>query len=141
MDDASLTIAAVARVAGVGVETVRYYERRGLIRQPARGSGAYRRYGSDHVKRMQFVKRAQELGFSLEEVASLLELEDGTNRAKIQQIASARLSQIRDRMRGLRRMERTLAHLLDHCKSGRTLRCPIIDAIGSVDAAKTTGSP
>ena len=129
MDDAGLTIAAVAKAAGVGVETVRYYERRGLVRQPARRSGAYRRYGAEHVKRMRFVKRAQELGFTLEEVASLLELEDGTNRAEIRQIASARLLQIRDRMRGLRRMERTLAHLLDHCEAGGTVRCPIIDAI------------
>lgn len=136
MDEAGLTIAAVAEVAGVGVETVRYYERKGLIRQPPRRSGAYRRYGLEHVKRMQFVKRAQELGFTLEEVASLLELEDGTNRAKIQQVASARLLQIRDRLRRLRRMERTLAHLLAHCQSGGTLRCPIIDAIHGIKTGR-----
>lgn len=140
MEEAGLTIAGVAKAAGVGVETVRYYERRGLIRQPARRSGAYRRYGSDHVKRMQFVKRAQELGFSLEEVASLLELEDGTNRAQIQHIAAARLSQIRDRVRGLRRMERTLNHLLDHCKSGGTIRCPIIDAISGDESKVATSA-
>ena len=131
MDDAGLTIAAAAEAAGVGVETVRYYERRGLIRQPTQRNGAYRRYGLEHVKRMQFVKQAQELGFTLHEIASLLELEDGTNRAKIQQIASARLAQIRDRMRGLRRMERTLSHLLEHCRAGITVQCPIIDALSS----------
>lgn len=136
MDETGLTIAGVAREAGVGVETVRYYERRGLVRQPARRSGAYRRYGSEHVKRMQFVKRAQELGFTLEEVASLLELEDGTNRAKIQHIASARLLQIRDRIRDLRRMERTLKHLLDHCQSGGTIHCPIIEAISGAHTDK-----
>ena len=133
MESSGLTIAGVARAAGVGVETVRYYERRGLIRQPTRRVGAYRRYEPGHVKRMRFVKRAQELGFTLEEVATLLELEDGTNRTMIQQIASARLAQIRDRLRSLRRMEGALSHLLDHCKSGRSIRCPIIDAIGSTE--------
>ena len=139
MDSAGLTIAGVARAAGVGVETVRYYERRGLIRQPTRRVGAYRRYEPDHVKRMRFVKRAQELGFTLEEVATLLQLEDGTNRTMIQEIASVRLAQIRDRLRTLRRMEGALSHLLDHCKGGRTIRCPIIDAIGSTETRNAAG--
>ena len=131
MEDATLTIARAADAAAVGVETVRYYERRGLIPQPTQKIGAYRRYDSKHVARIRFIKRAQELGFTLEEVESLLELEDGANRAKIQQIASARLTQIRERLRALRGMERTLAHLLEHCHSGSTRRCPIIDALAN----------
>ena len=127
----SLTIARAADAAHVGVETIRYYERRGLIPQPTQKIGAYRRYDSKHVARIRFIKRAQELGFTLEEVESLLELEDGTNRTKIQQIASARLEQIRERVRALKRMERTLSHLLEHCHSGAAMRCPIIGALAS----------
>ena len=89
MVDVTLTIARAADAAAVGVETIRYYERRGLIPQPTQKIGAYRQYGSKHVARIRFIKRAQELGLTLEEVESLLELEDGTNRTKIQQIAGA----------------------------------------------------
>lgn len=129
MDDSGLTIAALARAAGVGVETVRFYERRRLVPQPARQNGGYRRYSAKHADRIRFVKRAQDLGFTLDEIASLLELEDGTNRAQIRRIASARLSQIRERVKGLRRIERALAHLLKHCETERARRCPIIDAM------------
>jgi MerR family mercuric resistance operon transcriptional regulator len=129
MDEAPLTIAGVARTAGVGVETVRYYERRGLIAQPKKSGGAYRRYGSDHVARIRFVKRAQELGFTLAEVQSLLKLEDGTDRKSIQRIAAERLQQVRARIADLRRIERTLAHLIDDCKKEATPSCPIIGAL------------
>ena len=124
-----LTIAGVARAAGVGVETVRFYERRGLISQPVKANGAYRRYGSDHVRRIRFVKRSQELGFTLEEIESLLRLEDGTDRRSVQKIATARLEQVRERIAALRRIERTLSHLLEDCRNGAGHRCPIIGAI------------
>lgn len=129
MQSSDLTIAGVADAAGVGVETVRYYERRGLIAQPEKTRGAYRRYGSDHVRRIRFVKRAQELGFTLEEIESLLELEDGTDRRSIQTIAGERLAQVRGRIADLKRIERTLSHLLEDCRKGTTPRCPIIGAI------------
>jgi len=130
MQEASYTIGDVAEAAGVGVETVRYYERRGLVPQPGRGMGAYRRYGKDHVYRIRFVKRAQALGFSLEEIQTLLELEDGTDRRSIRRIATARLEETRRRIADLRRIERTLAHLLHDCEShGKAPRCPIIAAI------------
>ena len=129
MDEPRFTIAAVAREAGVGVETVRYYERRGLIAQPKKALGSIRRYGSHHVRRIRFVKRAQELGFTLDEVDSLLELEDGSDRRSIQRIAGMRLEEVRSRISDLRRIERTLAHLIEHCRSGATPSCPIIDAI------------
>lgn len=130
MEAANLTIAGVAEDAGVGVETVRYYERRGLIEQPPRHNGAYRRYGLEHVERIRFVKRAQDLGFSLEEIATLLELQDGANRAQVRRVASARLEQIRARMTDLRRMERVLTHLLAECEAGKTPHCPIIETLG-----------
>jgi MerR family mercuric resistance operon transcriptional regulator len=141
MDDLGVTIARAAEAASVGVETVRYYERRGLIPQPTQRLGSYRRYGRNHVARIRFIKRAQELGFSLEEIQTLLTLQDGTNRTKIQQIATVRLTEIRSRLGDLRRMERLLARLLEHCRDGKGAKCPIIEAIagkeipGSVELA------
>jgi len=130
MQDASLTIGGVADAAGVGVETVRYYERRKLVPQPGRGSGAYRRYGSSHVNRVRFIKRAQALGFSLEEIGTLLMLEDGADRKSIRRIAAARLEETRRRIADLRRIEHALAHLLHDCEAhARAPRCPIIAAI------------
>jgi MerR family transcriptional regulator, mercuric resistance operon regulatory protein len=132
MQEAGFTIAGLAREASVGVETVRYYERRGLVPRPARTGDAYRRYGRGHVDRIRFVKRAQDLGFTLEEIATLLELEDGTDRRSIRRIARSRLEEIRRRIADLRRIERTLAHLLLDCEThGKAPRCPIISAIAS----------
>jgi MerR family mercuric resistance operon transcriptional regulator len=130
MDDASMTIAAVADAADVGVETVRYYERRGLIAQPTRKVGAYRRYDDSHVARIRFIKRAQELGFTLEEVEDLLQLQDGTDRRTIRTVARKRLEQIKNRVADLRRMEKTLTHVLHECETeSGTPHCPIIEAI------------
>lgn len=135
MEAGTLTIARVAEGAGVGIETVRYYERRGLIRQPDRRNGAYRRYDMDHVKRIRFVKRSQELGFSLDEVATLLELADGAKRAQVRSVASARLDQIRARIADMRRIERVLKRLLAECESGKTPHCPIIETLGRATVA------
>jgi MerR family mercuric resistance operon transcriptional regulator len=130
MNDLSLTIAGVADAAGVGVETVRYYERRGLIEQPKQKVGAYRRYDSKHVARIRFIKRAQELGFTLEEIEGLLELQDGTDRRSIRSIATRRLEQIRTRIADLRRIEKALGHVLHECEArAGTPQCPIIDAM------------
>ena len=129
-----MTIAGLAADAGVGVETVRYYERRGLIRQPEKRNGAYRRYGPEHARRIRFVKRAQELGFTLEEVETLLGLQDGANRAQVRRVAAARRDQIRAKMADLRRIDRVLTHLLAECESGKTPRCPIIETLGGKPA-------
>ena len=134
MEDASYTIGAVADAADVGVETVRYYERRGLVTQPKRGIGGYRRYGNGHVYRIRFIKRAQALGFSLEEIATLLQLEDGADRRSIRRIATARVEETRRRIADLQRIERVLAHLLHDCEAHSKARhCPIIAAISAHD--------
>jgi MerR family mercuric resistance operon transcriptional regulator len=126
------TIGDVADAAGVGVETVRYYERRGLVPQPSRGLRSYRRYGSGHVNRIRFIKRAQALGFSLEEIATLLKLEDGTDRRSIRRIAAERLEETRRRIADLKRIEHGLAHLLHECEThSKAPRCPIISAIAT----------
>ena len=92
--------------------------------------GAYRRYDDSHVARIRFIKRAQDLGFTLEEVEDLLRLQDGTDRRTIQRIAAKRLEQTRRRIADLRRMEKTLAHVLHECESesGKP-HCPIIEAM------------
>jgi MerR family transcriptional regulator, mercuric resistance operon regulatory protein len=132
MQDGKLTIARVARAAGVGVETVRYYERRGLVPQPKRGFGSYRHYQPDHVQRIRFIRRAQDLGFTLQEIASLLKLEDGADRRSIRSIAGARLEETRRRISDLKRIEGVLAHLLHDCEAhAKAPRCPIIAAIES----------
>ena len=135
MTQTDITIGDVAEAAGVGVETVRYYERRGLISQPARAMGGYRRYGGGHVHRIRFIKRAQDLGFTLEEIESLLKLEDGTDRRSIRRIASARLEETRHRIADLQRIERALSHLLHECEThAKSPRCPIIAAITDAGA-------
>ena len=133
MAQAEMTIGSVADAAEVGVETVRYYERRGLVPRPGKTAGAYRRYGPEHVGRIRFIKRAQALGFNLEEIATLLELEDGADRRSIRRIATARLEETRRRIVDLKRIEQALAHLLHDCEANsRAHRCPIIAAIAGI---------
>ena len=134
MPDASYTIGDIADAAGVGVETIRYYERRGLVAQPPRALGGIRRYGGNHVHRIRFIKRAQALGFSLGEIETLLELEDGADRRSIRRIAAVRLEDTRQRIADLKRIERVLAHLVHDCEAhARAPRCPIIAAITTAD--------
>ena len=85
----TLTIGALAAAANVGVETVRYYQRRGLLAEPPRAYGSVRRYGAAEVARIGFIRRAQELGFTLEEIGTLLQLQDGTDRRSIRRIATS----------------------------------------------------
>jgi MerR family mercuric resistance operon transcriptional regulator len=140
MDEANLTIGDLAEAAGVGIETVRYYERRKLVSRPDRRPGAYRKYGSGHVNRVRFIKRAQALGFSLEEIATLLQLEDGADRKSIRRIAAARLEETRRRIADLRRIEETLVHLLHDCEAhARAPRCPIIAAIEAPNGGAASG--
>ena len=125
----SLTIGRLARAADVGVETIRYYQDRKLLPVPE-SDGAFRYYPMSLVERIRFIKRAQELGFSLEEVRELLQLEDGTDRASIRRVAADRLSQIETKLADLRRMQRVLKDLLTECEHTKAdLPCPIIGTI------------
>lgn len=133
----SLTIGRLARSAGVGVETIRYYQQRGLLPLPAT-IGAYRHYPVTLIERIRFIKRAQELGFSLDEIAGLLRLEDGIDRSSIRQIASDRLKQIELKLSDLRRMQKVLKHLVTECAHTRAdLPCPIIATL-AVDTQPNT---
>ena len=119
-----LTIGKLAAAAGVNVETVRYYERRGLIAQPA-SSGAYRRYGAEHIERLAFIRRAQNMGFSLDEIVELMQLNDMTDHLQARQLAEAKIATISERITHLQQMQHALQHLVKTCKPGKP--CPIID--------------
>ena len=132
---ASMTIGALAQAAGVGVETVRYYQRRGLLPQPPPQHGSVRRYAPDVAARLRFIRRAQRLGFTLDEIASLLQLADGTDRRSIRRITAARLGELRARMADMQRMADALEHVLHACEHAeRAPRCPIIEAIETLPA-------
>ena len=125
----SLTIGRLARAADVGVETIRYYQDRQLLPVPP-SDGAFRYYPLSLVERIRFIKRAQELGFSLEEVRELLLLEDGADRMSIRRVAGERLSQIEAKLADLKRMQRVLQDLLTECEHTKAgLPCPIIGTI------------
>lgn len=138
---ATMTIGQLAQAAGVGVETVRYYQRRGLLPPPGASSGAYRRYGPAVAARLRFIKRAQQLGFTLEEIGSLLQLEDGTDRRSIRRITAARLAELRSRMADMQKMAQALEHLLHACEhAGGAPRCPIIESIAGPPTAEGSGT-
>ena len=124
-----LTIGRLAKTAEVGIETVRYYQRRGLLPVP-RSTGAVRYYATSQVRRIGFIKKAQALGFSLNEIGTLLDLADGRNRRAIQSVASARLAEIETKLADLTRMQGALAELLYKCRAtGQSHPCPIIEAL------------
>lgn len=124
------TIGNLAKQAGVNVETIRFYQRRGLVTEPQKPLGGIRRYTQAHAQRIRFIKEAQKLGFSLDEVADLLALEDGRHCREAEQLGSSKLATVRERMAQLSRIEKALAALVDqcHCNRGK-VRCPLITAL------------
>lgn len=126
----NLTIGAFARAAGVNVETIRFYQRKGLLPEPDKPYGSIRRYGASDVTRVRFVKSAQRLGFSLDEVAELLKLEDGTHCDEAREQAERKLADVRIKLADLRRIERALAELVERCCAATgQVRCPLIEAL------------
>lgn len=129
---AAPTIGALAQAAGVHVETVRYYQRRGLLPQPPRQRGSYRRYPPDAAARLRFIRHAQKLGFTLDEVAELLQLADGSDRAAIRRVAAARVAQLRQRIADMQAMAGVLDGLIAACAhDGAAPCCPIIESIAA----------
>lgn len=130
-----LTIGQLARMSDVGVETIRYYQRRGLLPVPPSG-GAVRLYPTALVQRIRFIKKAQSVGFTLEEIGTLLDLADGRNRRRVQAVTAARLAQINGKLADLARMQAALAHLLHQClTTGEVHPCPIIEALAEGEDA------
>lgn len=124
------TIGTLAKHTGVHVETIRYYQRRGLVGEPDRPLGGIRHYTPAHARRLRFIREAQTLGFNLEEVADLLALEDGRHCREAEQLGSRKLAMVRERIVQLRRVEKVLTALVDqcHCNTGK-IRCPLIAAL------------
>ena len=125
-------IGALAERAGVNVETIRFYQRRGLVEEPTKPLGGHRRYSASAVKRVVFIKRAQQLGFTLEEVKALLRLEDGQSCSETRTLAEHKLAVIEVRLADLNRMRRLLKNLISECSAGKRPRsCPIIATLSA----------
>ena len=126
------TIGDVAKQAGVGVQTVRFYEREGLIEEPPRASSGYRSYNDDVITRLRFIKRAQELGFTLREVRELIALQTDTSAecGALRVVAQTKLADIEQRIADLRRMESALQELVDSCSGGGPMAsCRIVECL------------
>jgi MerR family copper efflux transcriptional regulator len=127
-----LTIGQVAQKAGVGIETIRFYERKGLIADPPRKESGYRQYGPDVLDRLVFIQQAKALGFSLGEIHELMSLRHrpDTSSRDIKKIATARLIDIEQKVKALKRMQRALKKLVDQCPGQGSLNeCPILEAL------------
>ena len=125
-----LTIGRIAKLARVNVETIRYYQRRGLLAEPDKPHMGYRRYPADIVKHIRFIKRAQALGFTLEEIAELLRLEEASSCAETRALATHKMELIDRKLTGLTAMREALAGLVQQCDAGQPAKgCPIIQVL------------
>lgn len=126
----SFTIGELAKSTDVHIETIRFYQRRGLMDEPQKPAGGIRRYSIDDVARIRFIKSAQNLGFSLDEIIVLLALEEGADCASASKIAQKKLSEIKRKISDLRRIEKTLSELISKCKENNgEVQCPIISSL------------
>lgn len=130
---AGLGIGALSERTGVNIETIRYYERTGIMPEPPRSAGRQRVYDTGHQKRLAFIRRGRELGFSLDEVRALLRLVDGGDYTcgEVQEMTLAHIADIRRKITDLRRMERVLKDMADQCDGGDVPDCPILDALSA----------
>jgi MerR family mercuric resistance operon transcriptional regulator len=135
-EEPTLTIGALAQASGVHLETIRYYQRLGLVPQPARPAGSVRRYDARAVARLRFIRRAQQLGFSLDEVGQLLALDDGGRQCGAsRRLAEARLAEVEAKLAALARMRRELKRLIAECSgAARAPACPIIETLNDAPA-------
>jgi MerR family mercuric resistance operon transcriptional regulator len=135
---AEMTIARLGAAAGVGVETVRYYQRRGLLPTPAR-AGAVRRYGVEDVRRLRFIRRAQSAGFTLEEIGELLALDRTDDRPRVRQLATERIAALDARIAELEQARAALDRLRADCAGGKTGPCPILEAFDGPSCPEPAG--
>ena len=130
-DVTALSIGALSKRTGVHLETVRYYENIGIMPPPPRTAAGHRRYGQEHLKRLTFVKRSRELGFTLKDVRALLALVDGGDYTcgEVHGLTQKHLHDVRDKIADLQRMEVTLAEISDKCAKGTIPDCPVIETL------------
>ncbi len=125
----SRTISKVAKEIGINIETVRFYERKGLIKQPAKPLQGYRQYPTETVDRIRFIKRSQELGFTLKEIEGLLALSDAPCR-QVEELAQKKLIAVQKKQNDLLRLEKALLELLSQCQNNKdNTHCPIIESL------------
>ena len=132
----TLTIGQVAGQAGVGVETVRFYERQGLLEEPPRRQSGYREYGEDAVTRLRFIRRAKQLGFTLKEIKELLALrrDPSTPGADVKRRAEAKIADIEMKVKALQKMKKALVKMTTACSGhGTSAECPLLGALGQAD--------
>ena len=126
----TMTIGGLAKAADVHIETNRYYQRRGLLKEPDRPLGGIRRYGSTDIDRLMFVKTAKELGFSLNEISDLLRLEDGANCLEASALAEHKLEHVRKKIVRLKRIEKVLREMVGRCHAQQgNVFCPLIESL------------
>ena len=126
----SMTIGALAKAANIGVETIRYYQRRGLVAEPDKPYGSIRHYDDQALARLQFIRTAQWLGFSLDEIGGLLTLQDGTHCDEARVLGGQKLAKVREKISSLRRIERTLEGLVRACCTEQgDVKCPLITSL------------
>jgi MerR family mercuric resistance operon transcriptional regulator len=126
----SFAIGGLAKMAGVHIETIRYYQRRGLLPEPRRPPGGIRRYGSADISRLKFIKTAQYLGFSLDEIGHLLQLEDGANCADASVLAEEKLKVVQAKIAGLKKIEVVLGEMIGRCHAQQgNAMCPLIASL------------
>ena len=136
-----LTIGGLARAASVHVETIRYYQRRGLLSEPRRPSSGVRRYGLEAQTRLRFIKRAQDLGFTLDEVKDLIKLGETPSCRGARALAAVKLKVVESRMQDLARMRQALRALIRSCDARSEQFCPIIEKLGEPDDSQKRSTP
>jgi MerR family mercuric resistance operon transcriptional regulator len=129
----AMQIGAISSRTEVHIETIRYYERIGILPKPSRSGGGHRLYTKAHEQRLTFIRRSRELGFSLDEVRALLGLAGGDNRncAEVYSLAAQHLDEVKQKIADLRRLERALKSLAAECEHGTVPHCPIIEALSA----------
>lgn len=133
--EGNLSIGTLSKLSAVNIETIRYYERVGLLPSPPRTQGGHRVYGSSHLQRLQFVKRSRELGFSIDEIRALLGLVDGGYTcAEVQALTLKHLADVQAKISDLRRLEATLAEISSQCTGEQVPDCPVIEALSGTGA-------
>jgi MerR family mercuric resistance operon transcriptional regulator len=128
-----LPIGVLSRETGVNIETIRYYERVGLMPKPPRSNGGHRVYDKTHKQRLAFIRRARELGFGLDDIRNLLRLEISQHLAcdEVKALTEQHIAEIREKIRDLKEMERVLSELTAQCRGGKVPACPILDTLGA----------
>ncbi len=127
-----MTIGQVAKAVGIGIETIRFYEREGIIAKPARRESGYRAFSPDVVTQLHFLKRAQELGFSLKEISQLLAIrvDPKQNCSVVKKKAEAKIVEIKQKIRDLKRIEKVLERVTEACQAQRPIsECPILECL------------